>query len=600
MNRYPKQNAAWLVKAPLLRCLAIYAQMPWCFTLTAVLFAFANIGVAWQQWLIGRALNDVNRGHVVVRLPDGSLDYHRAMFWLTLLVGIASLRALIQYLAGVMSMIVGQELLFKIRERILVQIQRLDLGYHRRHGMGELVTRTTRDADKVRDALINFWRQIFETTLLVLASIGMLYWYSPWLGIVPLVLTLTGLAILMTHMEHLVELDRAVGSAYDKVNQNLTEGVNGVRVIKAFSLESARIASFETQIAGFSGASRDAIAYAARRIPLPQCIVALSHVWVLAYGATLIGQGQLTIGGLVASLLLANTLVLRVEGIGRVMQIFADARASAQRIWNLLDAEPQFESGTVALPQGPLGVRLQNVNVTTPEGGNDILGDISFAIEPGEIVALVGTTGSGKSTLLGLLPRLAHAHAGSVSVGSAEQGWFSVDSLDTSALRERVHVVPQESFLFSDTLAANLRLGAPDASDTTLRAALKMACAEDILDGLREGFATRLGDRGMTLSGGQRQRLCLARALLARPAVLGLDDATSALDATTERTVLQNIRQLRASAGEAITVLIVSSKLSTILLADRVLLLAAGRIAAQGTHAELASREPAYRDLMGI
>jgi ATP-binding cassette subfamily B protein len=596
MNRHP----VWFAERPLLRCLAIYAQMPWRFGLTAVLFAFANVGVAWQQWLVGRALNDVNHGHVVVRLADGSLDFHRALFWLSLLIGIASVRAMVQYAAGVMSMIVGQDLLFRIRERILIQIQRLDLGYHRQHGIGELVTRTTRDADKVRDALINFWRQMFETTLLVLASIGMLCWYAPWLGIVPLLLTLIGLAILMSHMDYLVDLDRAVGTAYDRVNQNLTEGVNGVRVIKAFGLESARIASFETQIAGFSTVSREALAYAARRIPLPQFVVALSHVWVLAYGAQLIGQGRLSVGELVATLLLANTLVLRIEGIGRVMQIFADARASARRIWSLLDAQPQFESGHAPLPPGPLGVRLQQVQVSTPDEGKDILHDVSFTIEPGEIVALVGTTGSGKSTLLGLLPRLVDAHAGTVSIGSARQGWSSLKTLDTQALRERVHVVPQESFLFSDTLLANLRLGAPDASDAELRSALKMACAEEILDGLRDGFTTRLGDRGMTLSGGQRQRLCLARALLARPAVLGLDDATSALDATTESTVLQNIRQLRASAGEAITVLIVSSKLSTILLADRVLLLANGRIAAQGTHAELASSEPAYRELMGI
>src|SRR6202000_2493504 len=155
----------------------------------------------------------------------------------------------------------------------------------------------------------------------------------------------------------------------------------------------------------------------------------------------------------------------------------------------------------------------------------------------------VGTTGSGKSTLLGLLPRLVDVQAGTVSIGSAAQGWSGRRPLDTHALRERVHVVPQESFLFSDTLLANLRLAAPDADDVQLRAALKMAGADEILDGLREGSATRLGDRGMTLSGGQRQRLCLARALLARPAVLGLDDATSALDATTERTVLQSIWQ---------------------------------------------------------
>ena len=585
--------------APLLRCLAIYGQMPYRFGLTSLLFVIVNGSLAWQQWLIGRAVNDIHHGRVVVKLADGALDYHRAVFWLALLIGIASVRALLQYFAGIMSMIVGQELLYVLRERILIQVQRLDLSYHWLHGAGELVTRTTRDADKVRDALINFWRQIFETALLVIASIGMLCWYSPWLGIVPLLLIFTALAILFSRMEHLVKLDRAVGAAYDKVNQNLIEGVNGIRVIKAFGMEGPRIDSFNAQISRFGHAAREAYAYSARRFALPQIVVALSHVWVLSCGAWLVGAGRLNIGELVASLLLANTLVLRVEGIGRVMQIFADARASAGRIWNLLDEQPRFTSGHIPLPAQPLGIRFDRARVAVP-GGNDVLNDISFIIEPGEMVALVGATGSGKSTLMGLLPRLVETDNGSVAIGSTQHGWSTLPDIDTATLRKRIHVVPQESFLFSDTLAANLRLGAPGASEERLRAALHMAAAEEILDGLHEGFSTKLGERGMTLSGGQRQRLCLARALLTQPAILGLDDATSALDATTERTILNNIRQLRASAGEAITVLIVSSKLSTILLADRVLLLSNGRIAAQGTHDELAANQPAYRELMGI
>jgi ABC-type multidrug transport system fused ATPase/permease subunit len=201
---------------------------------------------------------------------------------------------------------------------------------------------------------------------------------------------------------------------------------------------------------------------------------------------------------------------------------------------------------------------------------------------------------------MGLLPRLVDADGGVVSIGSSRSGWVEVKGLEFGSLRERVHVVPQESFLFSDTLAANLRMGAPEADEGELRAALRLASGEEILDNLPDGLAARLGDRGVTLSGGQRQRLCLARALLAKASILGLDDATSALDAATERTVLENIRRLRSQPDRAVTVLIVSSKLSTILFADRVLLLDGGRIAAQGTHAELVANSAQYRDLMGL
>jgi ABC-type multidrug transport system fused ATPase/permease subunit len=376
--------------------------------------------------------------------------------------------------------------------------------------------------------------------------------------------------------------------------------VNGVRVIKSFGLEATRIGVFEEQVAAFAVDARAALRFAAQKIPIPQFIVALSYVWVLAYGSRLVGEGSLTVGALVASLLTVNALVLRFEGVGSVMQTFADARSSAVRIWDLLDEEPAIHSGERTLPKGPLGLKFDAVRVATPDGGNDILKDVSFEIEPGEIVALVGNTGAGKSTLMGLLPRLFATDAGAVSVGSDEAGWHDVRSLQLKDLRDRVHVLPQESFLFSDSLSANLRLTAPAAQDGELVHALGRAAAEDILSGLPDGLDARIGDKGVTLSGGQRQRVCLARGILSGASVLGFDDSTSALDAATERTVLENIRELRRDSARATTLLIVTNRLSTILMADRVLLLGGGRIAAKGSHDELSASSSAYRDLMGI
>jgi ATP-binding cassette, subfamily B, bacterial len=586
---------------PLLRCLALYRFMPWRFSLTALLFTVVNLSLAWQQWLIGRAVHDVERGAAVVALPDGLLDYTVARHWLVLLLAVAGARGVLQYLAGILSLIIGQDLLFILRERILVQVQRLELAYHWRHGIGELVTRTTRDADKVRDALINFWRQVFETALVALAAIGVLTWYNPWLGLGPLLFIVGGLSIFVLQTADLVTLDRAVGAAFDAVSQDLSEGVNGVRVIKAFGLEPNRIAGFNGQVTAFTVHARAALAFAASRIPLPQIVIALSQVWILICGAYLVAQAKLNIGELVAALLLANTLVFRIEGVGRVMQIFADARSSAARIWDLLDAKPEIVGGAAAIPSGALGVRFSQVRVASYGGGNAILKDCCFEIRPGEIVALVGTTGCGKSSLAALLPRLLDADSGEVALGSEALGWTDVREFELKELRRHVQVVTQESFLFSDTLAANLRVADPAASDGELHTALTLAAAGEVVERLPEGLATALGDRGMTLSGGQRQRLCLARALLAKASILALDDATSALDAATERRVLQNIRHFRHRAGgRALTVLMVSSKLSSILMADRVLLLADGRIAAQGTHQELSSSCGAYRELMGM
>ncbi|MBT9516005.1 MAG: ABC transporter ATP-binding protein [Methyloversatilis discipulorum] len=582
------------------RCLALYRLMPGRFALTAGLFVLVNVGVALQQWMIGRAVNDVEAGRAVTRAADGTLDWTVALHWLLAIAGIAAARSVLQYFGGIMSLVIGQDLLTILRDRILAQVQRLDLAYHWQHGVGEIVTRTTRDADKVRDALINFWRQVFESALVLIATVGLLIWYHPWLGIVPLVMTLAGLALFVTQTDRLVWLDRAVGEAYDQVNQELSEGVNGVRVIKSFGLEAQRVDIFSAHVGLFMTQARTALAYAASRIPLPQTVVALSHVWILAFGAHLVQQGNIGIGELVASLLVANMLVFRIEGIGRVMQVFADARSSAARIWELLDAEPEITGATARLPDGALGVRLQDVCISTPGGHTPILEDCSLDVAPGEIVAVIGSTGAGKSTLAGLLPRLLDAQLGAVLIGSPTGGWHDVRTLDLDDLRRRVHVVPQESFLFSDTLEANLRLARPDATHAELLEALELASASEVLERLEHGLQTRLGDRGVTLSGGQRQRISLARALVARPAVLVLDDATSALDALTERRVLDNIRRLKDTRGQHITVLLIASKLSTILLADRVCLLARRRIVAEGSHHALAAVSAEYRDLLGM
>jgi ABC-type multidrug transport system fused ATPase/permease subunit len=244
-----------------------------------------------------------------------------------------------------------------------------------------------------------------------------------------------------------------------------------------------------------------------------------------------------------------------------VLQVFAAARASAVRL----------------------------VEVLVAAGPVPILHGLDLTLAPGAVVAVVGRTGCGKSTLAALLPRLVDPGAGIVRIGGVPAA-----ELDLDALRRAVQLVPQEAFLFSDSLAANLRLARPDAGDADIARALADACADRVVADLPDGLAARVGERGVSLSGGQRQRLCLARALVAEPRILVADDATSALDAITERTVLANLRR------RGCTTLLVASRLSTVLAADRVVMLAGGRIAAAGTHAELAAGSPDYRELMGL
>jgi ABC-type multidrug transport system fused ATPase/permease subunit len=476
-----------------------------------------------------------------------------------------------------------------------VQVQRLDQSYHRKHGAGEIVTRTTRDSDKVRDAVVGGFRTLLETALVMSACLAVLTWYHPLLAVVPVLLVAIALWMFLAQARRMVVLDRAAGDAYDVVTQELTEGVGGVRVIKAFALEDVRSERFRAAVGGFAAQARRAVNYAVVRLPLPQVLVGFSHVWILGCGAALVAHGHLTLGELVASLMVITAIIFRVEGIGRTIQTFAEASASAARIMELIDAEPMVRDGQGEPPAAPFGVRFAQVTVRSP-AGVQVLERLDLDLAPGEVVALVGATGAGKSTLAHLLPRLADPDDGMVAIGDAERGWRDVRALRLATLRQRVQVVYQDSFLFSDTVAANLRLGRPGASDEDVREALRLASAEDIVAGLSDGLATVIGERGTTLSGGQRQRLCLARALIARPAVLCCDDATSALDAVTERRILDNLRTL----GGGTTTLLIASKLSTILLADRVVLLERGRIAASGKHEELVATNAAYRELLGL
>ena len=579
---------------PLIRCFAFYRPHMRLFVISTLVAMVVNLSLPVTQYIIGLAIHDLEQGLAVVRLTDGTLDLSRAWMWVVWLLGFALVRGLVQYGGSILGMILGQRLLHDLRASLLAKVQQLDQAYHLTHGTGEIVTRTTRDSDKVRDAVVGGWRTLLETALVIIGCLGMLAYYHVLLAAVPFALVIVGVWWFVAQARHLVTLDRAAGDAYDIVTQELAEGVGGVRVIKSFALEDVRITGFIHAIKGYTTPARHALQYAVWRLPLPQMLVGMGHVWILWYGTTLVAANTINIGELVAALMIITAIIFRVENVGRTMQTFAEAGASAERIMQILDAVPAISSATGHLPRGPLGVQFETICVRSPTGAT-VLNNLSLTIIPGSVVALVGPTGCGKSTLASLLPRLIDPQQGRIAFGCDETTWCDARTLDLTNLRQRVQVVYQDSFLFSDTVRANLLLGQPSASDADIHAALSAAHAHDIIASLPDGLNTIIGERGATLSGGQRQRLCLARALIAKPAVLCLDDATSALDAVTERHILDHLRQPNGGT----TVLVIASKLSTILLADRVIMLDDGHIAADGTHTSLLAQSPTYRELLG-
>lgn len=609
MNLAIKRNLKFLLSFmfknyPLLRSLALYRFMPFRFLLTATLFVIANIGLALQQYSIGHAIDTLKHSERETLFQHAITDPLNPWFWFILLTSIASIRAVIQYLAGLSALTIGQQLLSILREKIFSQVQHLDVSWHWKHGLGEVLSRTTRDSDKLKEALINFWRQVFESSLVVTVTVGLLCWYHPWLGLVPLLFIFLGLWVLFKLTNQLVVLDHQVAFAYEKVSDTLAESVNGIRVVKAFQLEEKLLQRFNHAVDLFIHHSIQTIKTSAKRLPIPQVIIAGSYLWVIAFGAYLIGQNQLQVGQFVAAILMANLLVFRIESIGQVLHIFADARSSATRIWQMLDEKSAIEDQQYPLTlqwRDELSIRLENVSFQDKTTKNFILKQCSVEFRAGQIVTVVGKTGSGKTTLMNLLNRFIDPTEGQVLIGSEQMGWTNIKDLSLFELRHLVQIIPQENFFFSGTLADNLRVAKQDATEQEMKEALHLASASELLQRLDHGLDTLIGDKGVTLSGGQKQRLALARSILKNSPILALDDSTSALDATTEKQVLQRLSALSDDGNNfKKTIIINSNKQTTIALSDRVIVLDQGHIIAQGTHAELVQNCLFYRELMGF
>ncbi|HCW6197098.1 TPA: ABC transporter ATP-binding protein, partial [Acinetobacter baumannii] len=570
----------------------------------ATLFVIANIGLALQQYSIGHAIDTLKHSERATLFQHAITDPLNPWFWFILLTSIASIRAIIQYLAGLSALTIGQQLLSILRERIFSQVQHLDVSWHWKHGLGEVLSRTTRDSDKLKEALINFWRQVFESSLVVTVTVGLLCWYHPWLGLVPLLFIFLGLWVLFKLTNQLVVLDHQVASAYEKVSDTLAESVNGIRVVKAFQLEEKLLQRFNHAVDLFIHHSIQTIKTSAKRLPIPQVIIAGSYLWVIAFGAYLIGQNQLQVGQFVAAILMANLLVFRIESIGQVLHIFADARSSATRIWQMLDEKSAIEDQQYPLTlqwRDELSIKLENVSFQDKTTKNFILKQCSVEFRAGEIVTVVGKTGSGKTTLMNLLNRFIDPTEGQVLIGSEQMGWTNIKDLSLFELRHWIQIIPQENFFFSGTLADNLRVAKQDATEQEMKEALHLASASELLQRLDNGLDTLIGDKGVTLSGGQKQRLALARSILKNSPILALDDSTSALDATTEKQVLQRLSGLSDDGNHfKKTIIINSNKQTTIALSDRVIVLDQGHIIAQGTHAELVQNCLFYRELMGF
>jgi ATP-binding cassette subfamily B protein len=388
---------------------------------------------------------------------------------------------------------------------------------------------------------------------------------------------------------------RVVQERLDRLNTVLQENLAGVRVVKAFSREEHEARRFDDANQALMIQTIQVAELLAAFIPLMLLILNVAIVGAVWIGGWTALQGGMTVGEVVAAINYLSFALFPILMLAGMMAPLAAADASAGRIMEVLDAEPGVERMPGARSVGDPKGRIAFDDVCFSYGGDcsePVLSHITFIAEPGETVAILGATGSGKSTLIHLIPRFYEVTSGRITLDGV-----NLRDLDLDSLRRRMGIVLQESVLFSGTLRDNIRYGRPEASDQEVVAAARAAQAHEFIQGFERGYDTVIGQRGVTLSGGQRQRVAIARALLVKPRILILDDATSAVDVETEVRLQDALDHLLARSGNATTRFVVAQRISTVLLADKIVVLDQGRMSALGTHGDLMQSSPLYRDI---
>jgi ATP-binding cassette subfamily B protein len=489
----------------------------------------------------------------------------------------------------------GQSVLRTMRVAVFEQIHRLSLGYFTKHEAGDVMSRITNDANTIQQAISFPLVSVVQGSLLIVRIAYSMISQSPVYALITL--TMAPLMFLATSWfsAQARKAYREVRTSVGDVNASLQENLSGVREAQAFSREDENIQQFNQSNAASRDASIRAVAYTSALSPTLEAFGYVSMAIVAGVGGLILLRNQpffgatLSLGLIVAFIAYTQRFNQPISQIAVLWANLQSAVAGGERIFGLLDTVPELQDEPGAKTMPPIAGRVVFDGVWAEyERGQPVLRDINLVAEPGQTVAIVGPTGAGKTTIANLIPRFYDVTAGEVTIDGID-----VRDVTAASLRQQIGIVLQDSFLFSDTVMNNIRYGKPTASDDEVIAAAQLAHADAFIERLPEGYETVLGERGGGLSLGQRQLLAIARAALADPRILILDEATSSVDTRTERLIQEALEKLLHGR----TSFVIAHRLSTIRHADQVLALRDGQIVERGTHDELLAARGFYYDL---
>jgi len=523
---------------------------------------------------------------------DKALATHdHQMLWI-LVVAVLAVGVVRAVLMAGRRLISGRQALaveMDMRQGLYAHLVRLSFGFYDRHQTGQLMSRATVDLQGVRFFLGYGLIFFFQNAITVLSVTVVLLVFEWKLALIALAITpvLVVVAYRYSHVTHPTLRD--VQQKLADVATVAEENIVGVHVVKSFAQEPQESAKFHARSEAVFEQTVRANRQRALYVPFISWIPLLAQGAVLLVGARMVTSGELSVGGFVAFNLYLGMLVVPLRSLGMWIGQAQRATASGERIFQVMDEPEEIAErpGAVELPPGGGDLRFEDVHFEYLDE-RPVLDGVTLDVPAGRTIALIGQTGSGKTTLTALVPRFYDATAGRVLVDGVD-----VRDVTLTSLRHAIGIIPQDPFLFSASVRENITFGAPGLDDAEVERIARLAQAHEFVERLPDGYETIIGERGITLSGGQRQRLAIARALAVDPRILILDDATAAVDATTEARIRVGLREAMRNR----TTLIIAHRLSTIALADEIVVLDEGRIAARGTHDELLDTSSVYHDI---